>query len=403
MQKLLLFIFMLSHCCIWSQNQKTSVLIPGQYIVVLKESFAKPVVKSGLTTDRTANKPNKELRQQNNTKLKSLQLRQRINESAILFDYADAIVGFSAKLSDAEVLALQNDPSVEGVYQDHKIQLEQTSSGIEKKQHAFSQTEDCAITTAGGHFDGSSKFTWIWIIDSGIDTDHPDLNVQAHAPYAISFLGSSFEDVNGHGTHVAGIAAAKDNDFGVVGVSAGAKVVPVKVIDDAGFTSFSLVIAALNHVAQYSIPGDVVNMSLGGDLPDCGIISYPAMATVIMNLANAGVWISMAAGNSSANSNFTFPGCINNTRAFTVAALDCNNACAAYTNLGDNVDWYAVGTNVYSTYKDGGYATLSGTSMACPVVAGIVHSRGQAPVRGPNITCPDAFGVNVIKPIARRQ
>lgn len=377
-------------------------MIPGQYIVVLKESFAAPVVRSGLTSNRAANKPKKELRQQNNAKLKSLQLRQRINESVILFNYADALVGFSAKLSEAEVTALRNDPAVEGVYQDRTIQLNYTIKS-EGTGSLPVQTEDCAVATAGGHTDGSSKFTWIWIIDSGIDTDHPDLNVQSHAPYAISFLGGSIEDVNGHGTHVAGIAAAKDNDFGIVGVSAGAKVVPVKVTDDAGSSNFSAIFAGLNHVAQYSIPGDVVNMSLGGDLPDCGIISFPAMATVIMNLANAGVWISMSAGNDHDNSTFNFPGCINNTRAFTVAALDCSTVCASYTNLGDNVDWFAIGTNVLSTYKDGGYTTLSGTSMASPVVAGIIHSRGQAPVRGPIIACQNVNGFGTIKPLARRQ
>jgi subtilisin family serine protease len=240
-------------------------------------------------------------------------------------------------------------------------------------------------------------------MDTGIDTDHPDLNAQKKSPYAISFYGNSIEDLNGHGTHVAGIAAAKDNGIGVVGVSAGAKVVPVKVLDDTGNSDFSILIAALNHVAQYSIPGDVVNMSLGGFIPDCGILSYPALPSAIMNLASAGVWISIAAGNDNNNATFYLPGCINNTRVFTVAAIDCNSACAVYTNLGENVDWYAVGTNVYSTYKDGGYATLSGTSMATPVVAGIIHSRGQAPVRGPIITCQDLFGNDIIKPLALRQ
>lgn len=376
--------------------------IPGQYIVVLKESIAKPVVKSGLTGDRTANRPNKELRKQNTEKLKILQASKRISQSVILFNYADAIVGFSARLSDAEVTALRNDPLVEGVYQDNKLKLEQTVHTVQTRS-VPSQTEDCAIVTAGGHADGSTKFTWIWIIDTGIDTDHPDLNVQTKAPYARTFFGNSVEDLNGHGTHVAGIAGAKDNGVGVVGVSAGAKLVPVKVFDDAGNTDYSLVIAALNHVAQYTIPGDVVNLSLGGFMPDCGIISYPALPAAIMNLASAGVWISMAAGNDNNNATMYLPGCINNTRVFTVAALDCNTSCAAYTNLGSNVDWYAIGTNVYSTYKDGGYAVLSGTSMAAPVVAGITHSRGQAPVRGPLITCPHIIVGDITKPVARRQ
>lgn len=377
-------------------------MIPGQYIVVLKETFATPLVKSGLNTGRIPNTHNSEERNRLINKLAILQARLGIDSSSVRFNYADVIAGFSAKLSATEVTALKNDAAVAAVYQDYQLKLNY-SNGYAGYNNPFSQTADCAIVTAGGHTDGSSKFTWIWILDSGIDTDHPDLNVQSHAPYAKTFFGNSFEDLNGHGTHVAGIAAAKDNGIGVVGISAGAKVVPVKVTNDAGISDYSIVIAALNHVAQYAIPGDVINMSLGGFVPDCGVISFPAIITAMTTLADAGTWICSAAGNDNNNATAYLPGCINHKRIFTVAALDCNNTCAAYTNLGSNIDWYAVGTNVYSTYKDGGYSTLSGTSMACPVVAGIVHSRGQAPVRGPNITCQDLFGDNITKPLARRQ
>lgn len=353
-----------------------------------------------MSTGRSANKANKELRQQNITKIKSLQLSQRINESSIAFNYADVIAGFSAKLSDAEVTALRNHPSVQGVYPDQRIQLEQTTVA-KKNQPSLSQTTDCAIISAGGSTDGSSKLTWIWIMDTGIDTDHPDLNVQSNSPYAAWFAGTSIEDVNGHGTHVAGVAAAKDNGVGVVGVSAGAKVVPVKVLDDGGFGSISTLLTGLDHIAQYSIPGDVINMSLG--YPGSCSQQTP-LTNAIITLANAGVWLCIAAGNSSENSNFTIPACFNSPRVLTVAAVDCQNHCASFTNLGSTVDWYAVGVDVYSTYSNGGYSTLSGTSMATPVVAGIVHSRGQAPVRGPEITCQlPALSIITIKPLALRQ
>jgi subtilisin family serine protease len=297
---------------------------------------------------------------------------------------------------------------VVGVYNDYEIQLNYTIQP-ESKESSAAQVEDCAVTSSGGHGDGSSKYTWIWILDSGIDTDHPDLDVQAHAPYAASFVDQSVEDLNGHGTHVAGIAAAKDNGIGVVGISAGAKVVPVKVANDVGTINYSWAIAGLNHVAQYSIPGDVVNMSFGGFQPDCGTISFPGLQEALINLANAGVWMCIAAGNSNDDASFYFPACINNKRVFTVAAVGCGQSCASFSNLGINVDWYAVGVDVYSTYLNDGYATLSGTSMATPVVAGIIHSRGQAPLKGPNITCeitppsnPDTK-INLTKPLAIRQ
>jgi len=401
MRKLFLLLFIGSSLCPDAQKQKHSTIIPGQYIVVLKESFAMPVVKTGLNTNRKANAPNKELRNQNVDKLKKFQARLKLNASGILYNYTNAIVGFATKLSEAEVNSLQKDPAVAGIYQDHKIQLSYTIKS-ETNTSPITQVEDCAVATAGGHVDGSSKFTWIWILDTGLDTDHPDLNVQAHAPYAVSFVGSPFEDINGHGTHVAGIAAAKDNGEGVVGVSAGAKVVPVKVLDDNGQGEISGMIAGLDHVAQYSIPGDVVNISLGWVVFNCSA-SGPSVFDAVANLADAGVWVCIAAGNNSDNAELMLPGCINYKRVLTVAALGCGNTCAAFSNLGNNVDWFAVGEDVYSTSLNGGYATLSGTSMATPVVAGIVHSRGQAPIRGPEIICSIPGLLSITKNLAIRQ
>ena len=400
MRKIIFLSVFFCHYSLSAQKQKSPVIIPGQYIVVLKESFATPVVKSGLNTNRAANAPNKELRKRNLDKIKNLLVKQKIKESDILFNYADALVGFSVKLSEPQVQDLQKDPAVQGVFKDYEVQLAYT---IQSKTHRSftTQVEDCAVTTSGGHTDGSSKFTWIWIMDTGIDTDHPDLNVQVHAPYAAYFIGSSIEDIEGHGTHVAGIAAAKDNGLGVVGVSAGAKVVPVKVLADDGVGSTSSIIEGLDHISQYSIPGDVVNMSLGELDPSCG--GQTALPDAIVNLADAGVWICIAAGNSTDNADFYSPGCFNHPRVLTVAAVDCENRCASFSNIGRSVDWYAVGVDVYSTYLDGGYATLFGTSMATPIVAGIVHSRGQAPIRGPEITCKlDALNITTTKWLAKR-
>ncbi len=104
---------------------------------------------------------------------------------------------------------------------------------------------------------------WIWIVDTGIDLTHPDLNVETNTAYAKSFVGGSANDCNGHGTHCAGIAAAKNNTIGVIGVSAGARVVPVRVLNCQGSGSSSGILSGLNHVAANDEPGDAVNMSLG--------------------------------------------------------------------------------------------------------------------------------------------
>ncbi len=373
--------------------------IPGQYIVVLKESAAQPVVKQSSrskATDRDKKVlENKGLRDAGFKKLKDLRLRSKVNESAVLVDYADVIVGFAAKLNDADVKNLRADKSVEGVYQDYVVSLGPiTAEANPSDISASAQTTTCAINTAGGSVNGSGKATWIWILDTGMDMDHPDLNVQTNSTYAKSFVpGQAVEDGHGHGTHCAGIAAAKSNTIGVVGVSAGARVVPVKVLANSGSGSFSYLYAGLNHVAMYDIPGDVVSMSLGAfPVSNCETTFQPAITSCIKNLGAAGTWVCIAAGNdynSGGNaSRRTYPGCVNGTKVITVGAINCNKSCASYSNWGNpSVDWVAVGTSVYSTYKNGGYATLSGTSMATPVVAGIIHAKGGAPVSAGNVTC----------------
>jgi subtilisin family serine protease len=85
------------------------------------------------------------------------------------------------------------------------------------------------------------------------------------------------------------------------------------------------------------------------------------------------------------------PGCINGTRVYTVGSISCSKACSYFSNFnGGVVDWVANGESVYSTIPGGGYGYKTGTSMACPVVAGIVHARGGAPVSGGTVTCKGA-------------
>ncbi len=409
--------------------------VPGQYIVILKESAASPIVKKQKKNNDREKKfnDNKPEREKNLAKVKSVQNKKKIKSASVLSEYADVVVGFSAKLSDAEKNALQSDEEVEGVYQDYYFDLEpvvveanpkdvgyikptlinqeedfaKTLSGPnwqtdidntannhvnEAKALAFAQYTPCGITKAGGFVDGSGKSTWIWILDTGINLSHPDLNVQTSSTFAKSFVpGQSVEDGHGHGTHVAGTAAAKNNSIGVVGVSAGAKVVPVKVLPNAGSGQWSWLLSALNHVAQYDIPGDVINMSLGGyGYSNCEN-SWGALRDAIRNLGNAGTHVVMAAGNDNADANRNRPGCINGTRVYTVGGMSCSNTCYSNSNWNTSasvpVDWVAVGVSVYSTYKGGGYRTMSGTSMASPHVAGIIHARNGAPISAGTISC----------------
>jgi len=373
--------------------------IAGQYIVVLKENTAKPVVmqKKAKIADREQKEQNtRTARTSNLNKLRNVASKNNIKESNIVAEFGDVLVGFAAKLNDNEVKSLRANSEIAGVYQDYEVELaiedfciEDIADECALEEAMLAQTTTCAITNAGGFVDGSGKGTWIWILDTGIDLDHPDLNVQTSPTFAKSFIaGQTVEDGHGHGTHVAGIAAAKNNSIGVVGVSAGARVVPVKVLPNSGPGSFSGIIAGLNHVAMYDIPGDVVNMSIQSyGWSNCENAN-PTLRDAIRNLGNAGTWVVMAAGNSSGDANRDLPGCVNGTKVLTVGSLTCAHGCSSFSNFGKPpIDWVAVGSSVYSTYKNGSYGTMSGTSMAAPVVAGIVHARNGAPLSAGTVNC----------------
>jgi len=388
--KFLFVVAIVAGLCVPAFAFQAPKAIPGQFIVIFKEANIPPVAKLKLTAANREAKISLALTKRTDVlnKINSFNAKNQIKDTAVLHKFSDALSGFSAKLSQAEVIKLKGQADVAGVYQDFEINLGPipVSTTAPADFNAAGQTLTCAIMKAGGPVDGSTKSTWIWILDTGINQTHPDLNVQTNPTFAKSFVpGQVVEDGHGHGTHCAGIAAAKNNGIGVVGVSAGAKVVPVKVLSNAGSGSFSWLIAALNHVAANDVPGDVVSMSLGAYPVSSCASAMPPLNAAIANLTAAGTHVVIAAGNngSCTGAASCLPGCINQTRLYTVGALNCDLTRASYSNFGQGtVDWVAVGSNVYSTYKNGGYATMSGTSMATPVVAGVIHARGGAPIGG---------------------
>ena len=196
--------------------------------------------------------------------------------------------------------------------------------------------------------------------------NHPDLNVDQTR--GINFVTTSAlpDDDNGHGTHCAGIVAAKNNNLGVIGVAAGATVVPIKVLNRRGTGAYSAIIAGVDYVAANGKAGDAVNMSLGGP-------TYQALDDAILNLASKGIKVALAAGNESQSTNNVSPGRVNGTNIYTISAMGTGDLWASYSNYTNPpIDYCAPGSSIYSTYKSGGYATLSGTSMATPHVCGIL-------------------------------
>lgn len=211
----------------------------------------------------------------------------------------------------------------------------------------------------------------VWIIDTGIDLDHPDLNVDIGRSKSFVSGQTSTDDQNGHGTHVAGIIGAKNNSIGVTGVASGARLVALKVLNQLGEGRLSGIIQAVNHVVQNGKAGDVVNLSLGGEGTSA------TLERAIVQAANAGILFAIAAGNESENSDDYSPARVNHANVFTVSAMNRNNQFAPFSNFGNSVDVCAYGVGIRSTYKDGTYATLSGTSMAAPHIAGLLLIRGN--------------------------
>ncbi len=213
----------------------------------------------------------------------------------------------------------------------------------------------------------------IWIIDTGIDLDHPDLNVDGASGKTFVSRTTTPDDDNGHGTHCAGIAAAIDNTVGVVGVAAGAKVVPVKVLDKRGSGAMSVIIAGVDFVTANGVVGDAVNMSLGGS-------PYEALDLKVVAMGAKGLFVSLAAGNESDDANNHSPARANGLNIYTISACDVNDTWASFSNYGNPpIDFCAPGVSILSTYKGGTLATMSGTSMAAPHACGVLLITGGNP------------------------
>ncbi|MFS0907666.1 S8 family peptidase [Priestia aryabhattai] len=216
----------------------------------------------------------------------------------------------------------------------------------------------------------------IAVIDTGIETDHPDLKDQiiGGRNFTSDHNGDPgvFEDNNGHGTHVSGTIAASLNNKGVVGVAPKAKILSLKVLTGEGSGDYEWIINAINYAVEWRGPQKervrVISMSLGG--PE----DVPELHKAIQNAVNKDVSVVVAAGNEGDDREdtfeFAYPGSYN--EVIQVGAVDSNLKLAPFTNTNDEVDLVAPGIEVVSTYLEHKYASLSGTSMATPHVAGAI-------------------------------
>lgn len=199
------------------------------------------------------------------------------------------------------------------------------------------------------------------ILDTGVDTDHPDL---ADAIIeSKDFTGDGIEDENGHGTHCAGVVGARLNGVGFVGVAPKSELMIGKVLDNSGSGAYSWISEGIYWATESG--ANVISMSLGGAGSDAEL--YKAIQFALFH----GVFIVCAAGNEGSlfSNSVGYPGRYGGV--ITVASHDSNGNPSGFSSRGGEVDVMAPGSDIWSTYKKGGYAELSGTSMATPFVAGL--------------------------------
>jgi subtilisin family serine protease len=287
--------------------------------------------------------------------------------------YSRALKGFAAPVTDAQRRRLEADPLVASIEADEQIALEPITPAAQIVDWGINRIGADISSTASGNGDGSITSVNIYVIDTGVDVTHPDLNVVEH----VTMTGAPNADCNGHGTGVAGIIAAKDNGDYTVGVVPGAPVHGVKVFSCEGLTFPSFIIQGVDWVTAHAAKPAVVNMSLGSLIP------LIAVNTAVQNSAATGIVYAIAAGNGNPFTGEAVNACYSSPAGagydspyingiITTAATDQVDTEASFSNFGVCVNIWAPGVQVTSLWlmSSGGTFTGSGTSFASPYVAG---------------------------------
>jgi subtilisin family serine protease len=293
--------------------------------------------------------------------------------------FRSALSGFASDLVPGEVAQLRRDARVKYIVPDKIIKASAQVKPTGIRRALADQNQLAAINGDGGELDVD-----VAVIDTGIDSSHPDLNVVEQVNFTAD---PTADDGNGHGTHVAGTAAARDNSDGVVGMAPGARLWGIKVLDANGSGRLSDVIAGIDFVAENADQIEVANMSLGGpgrDDRNCGIDNRDPMHQAICRAVDLGVVFVVAAGNEAQDAANVTPAAYD--EVLTVSAIvdtdgqagglggatsvGADDSLASFSNFGADVDLAAPGVAIESTVPGGGLASFSGTSMASPHVAG---------------------------------
>jgi subtilisin family serine protease len=276
--------------------------------------------------------------------------------------YKHALNGFSIEMSESDAEAMAQDYRVLFVEEDGVMTADATQTNPPWGLDRIDQRNLPLNATYNYNWTGSGVRAYI--IDTGIRTAHTQFGGRASAVF--DAFGGNGQDCNGHGTHVAGTVGGS-----TYGVAKSSLLRAVRVLDCNGSGSTSGVISGVDWVRQNFIAPAVANMSLGG-----GVSS--ALDTAVNNLSNAGVTIAVAAGNSNANACNSSPARAAN--AITTGSTTTTDARSSFSNFGTCVDIFAPGSGILSAWfsSNTATATLSGTSMASPHVAGVAALYKQA-------------------------
>lgn len=269
--------------------------------------------------------------------------------------YQNAINGFAVEMSPEDAERLSMDFRVAYVEEDGIVTADATQSnppwGLDRIDQRNRPTNGTYV------FNHTGAGVFAYVIDTGIRTTHTQFG--GRAANVFDAFGGNGQDCNGHGTHVSGTIGGS-----TYGVAKSVNLRGVRVLNCSGSGTNSGVIAGVDFVRTNHSNPAVANMSLGGG-------ASSALDTAVNNLSNSGVAIAVAAGNSNANACNSSPARAAN--AITVGSTTTTDARSSFSNFGTCLDLFAPGSGILSAYStsDTATATLSGTSMASPHVAGV--------------------------------
>ncbi|SCK07562.1 S8 family peptidase [Streptomyces sp. WMMB 322] len=315
-------------------SEATGTAVPGQYIVTLKSG-----ADAGSLARSAGVKPT--------------------------HTYDAVVDGFAAELTTGQLDALRADPEVSRIEENQQVRASTTQ---ENATWGLDRIDQRNLPLSGSYgYNTTASGVTAYIIDTGIEPDHPEFGNRAATAYdatlpgtggALSALSSlTGRDCNGHGTHVAGTIGGS-----TYGVAKGVQLRGVKVLNCAGVGTNADVIEGMDWVRTNAAKPAVANMSLGG--------GYSATVNeAATRLSDSGVFLAVAAGNDGEDACNSSPAGASGVT--TVAASDKNDNAASFTNHGSCVETYAPGVDITSAWLLGGTDTISGTSMASPHVAGV--------------------------------